>query len=207
MNAAAIQQAVILNGVSPGAQAGAKWSEGSLKVRGRRRSGSLCAPSLPPPPPAFQSAILRFVTVADSRDSAQDDGWFFGGAGAPSPRAAFTFIEILAAMAFLGILLPVLISALLVSSRAGSVAERSTVAMQLGENRLNELTLGSEWSSAESRGDFGEDWPGYRWELTQADWQTGEMTELTMRVVFTVQGHEHDVMMSTLVSDSLTEEP
>ena len=122
-----------------------------------------------------------------------------------SRRSAFTFVEMLAAMTFLGILLPVLFSALLTASRTGTMAERSTNAMQLGENRLNELTLGGAWSSAESRGDFGTDWPGYRWELTKTDWQTGAMTELVIHVFFPVQGGEHEVQMSTLVSDSLTQ--
>ena len=119
-------------------------------------------------------------------------------------RAAFTFVEVLAAMAFLGILLPVLVSALHVASGVGSAAERSTVAVQLGENRLNELTLGDAWSSAESRGDFGTDWPGFRWELKKTDWQTGAMTELVMDVFFTVQGREQDVRLSTLVNESLS---
>ena len=122
-----------------------------------------------------------------------------------SRRSAFTIVEMLAAMTFLGILLPVLFSALLTASRTGTVAERTTNAMQLGENQLNELTLGGAWSSAESRGDFGTDWPGYRWELTKADWQTGAMTELVIHVFFPVQGGEHEVQMSTLVSDSLTQ--
>ena len=122
-------------------------------------------------------------------------------------RAAFTFVEVLAAMAFLGILIPVLASALHLSSGVGSAAERSTIAAQLGENRLNELTLGDAWTSAESSGDFGTDWPGYRWELKKTDWQTGAMTELVIHVFFPVQGGEHEVQMSTLVSDSLTQDP
>ena len=52
-----LKNTVILNGVSPWAKAGAKRSEESLTLRGRRRSGELCAPSLPPPPP---------ITVSDS---------------------------------------------------------------------------------------------------------------------------------------------
>ena len=123
-------------------------------------------------------------------------------------RAAFTFVETLAAMAFLGLLIPVLVAALHLASGAGSAAERSTIAMQLGENRLNEMTLGDEWTSAESRGDFGTDWPGYRWELTKADWQSGTMTELGLGVFFTVQGREREVRLTTLVNDSgTTEEP
>ena len=119
-------------------------------------------------------------------------------------RAAFTFVEVLAAMAFLGILIPVLASALHLSSGVGSAAERSTIAAQLGENRLNELTLGDAWTSAESGGDFGTDWPGYRWELKKSDWQTGAMTELVLDVFFTVQGREQDVRLSTLVNQSLS---
>ena len=119
-------------------------------------------------------------------------------------HAGFTFVEVLAAMAFLAILIPVLVSALHVSSGVGAAAERSTIAAQLGENRLNELLLGDAWTSAESRGDFGTDWPGYRWELKKADWQTGAMTELVMDVIFTVQGREQDVRLSTLVNESLT---
>ncbi len=85
------------------------------------------------------------------------------------------------------------------------LAERATVAVQLAENRLNELMLNNEWLSGETRGDFGEEWPGYRWELTRADWEAGEMVELTMNVFFEVQGREHDVRLSTLASEAQTE--
>lgn len=117
-----------------------------------------------------------------------------------APRAAgFTFVEVLAALVFLGILMPVVISALLLSSRAGVVAERTRNAIQLAENRLTELSLAT--ATGETRGDFGTPWPGYRWELTRAEWQSGSgMTELTMNVFFKVQGQEHSVRLATLES-------
>jgi len=119
----------------------------------------------------------------------------------PSRAAGFTFVEVLAALVFLGILMPVVISALLLSNRAGLIAERSTNAMQLAENRLGELLLPSAPGTGESRGDFGQEWPGYRWELTRGDWQSGSgMTELTMTAFFKVQGQEHDVRVTTLAS-------
>lgn len=119
-------------------------------------------------------------------------------------RSAFTLVEVLATLAFLGILMPVLISALLVANRASVVSERTTVAVQLGENQLNTLLLGDAWATASERGDFGEMWPGYRWELAQNDWEAGAAVELTMRVVFPVQGQERDVQLSTLVSQPET---
>jgi type II secretory pathway pseudopilin PulG len=121
-------------------------------------------------------------------------------------RRAFTFVEMLAAMAFLGILIPVVVSALMVSNRAAPVAERSTIAMQLGENRLSEMMLGDAWSSESSKGDFGTDFPGYRWEMKQADWESGAMTELTLEVFFPVQGREQSIRLSTLVNESLTQQ-
>jgi len=41
---------------------------------------------------------------------------------------AFTFVEVLAAMVFMGILMPVVISALTLSNRAAVTAERSAMA-------------------------------------------------------------------------------
>ncbi len=117
----------------------------------------------------------------------------------------FTFVEILAAMAFLGILMPVVISALLVGSRAASVSERSTIAMQLGENRLSQMMIGNEWTSESGRGDFGQDYPGYRWELSKAAWETSDVTELNLDVFYRVQGAEHEIRLTTLASETVAE--
>jgi type II secretory pathway pseudopilin PulG len=117
----------------------------------------------------------------------------------------FTFVEVLAALTFLAILVPTLLGALNVSNRASVVAERSGVAAQLADNKLNELTLDNTWASAESRGDFGADLPGYRWELKQEQWDvdsstTNGMTQLALDVFFTVQGHEHSIRLTTLAA-------
>ncbi len=119
-------------------------------------------------------------------------------------RHAFTFVEVLAAMVFLGILMPVMISGLLTANRAGEAAERSTIAAQLAENKLGELMLGNAWSSANAGGDFGTEYSGYRWALTKPSWQTSTMTELTLDVFYKVQGTEHSARLSTLVDSSLT---
>jgi prepilin-type N-terminal cleavage/methylation domain-containing protein len=120
-------------------------------------------------------------------------------------RRGFTFVEILAALAFLGILIPVVVSALMVSNRSAVMAERSTVAAQLGENQLGEMLLADAWTNASNRGDFGADYPGYRWEMQQADWDSGAMTELVLDVFYTVQGREQSIRLSTLVNESLTQ--
>ena len=151
---------------------------------------------------------IRAFRVTDAAESSRRRDAFASTRDARAPRKsaahAFTFVEVLAAMVFLGILMPVVVSVLMVANRAAVVAERSTIAAQLGENKLGELMLGNAWTSAGTRGDFGEDRPGYRWQLTKATWQTGAMTELTLDVLFKVQGTEHNARLSTLVDESLT---
>ncbi len=114
-------------------------------------------------------------------------------------HSAFTFIEILAAMVFLAILVPAVVEGITLASRASAHAERGAVAAELAQNKLAELTLNDAWSGGESAGDFGQDWPGYRWELTQATWDMDSMTILTLKAFFTVQGREQSVSLSTLV--------
>ena len=118
----------------------------------------------------------------------------------------FTFIEVLAALLFLAILVPAIVGGLTISNRASVISERSALAAELAENQLNEELIGSNWASAATNaGDFGEGYPGYRWEMTQTTWQgdtTNIMTQLTMEVFFPVQGHEHSVRLTTLVNPS-----
>jgi type II secretory pathway pseudopilin PulG len=118
-------------------------------------------------------------------------------------RNGFTFVEVLAALLFLAILVPAIVSGLTVANRASVMAERSTLAGELADNKLNELLIDNAWTTAETRGDFGSDRPGYRWELNQATWSADSvntMTELRLDAFFTVQGREHSVRFSTLVS-------
>ncbi len=118
-------------------------------------------------------------------------------------RAAFTFVEVLAALVFLAILLPTVIGGFSICTRAGAAAERTAIATQLAENRMSELMLNDAWIAAEKRGEFGEEFPGYRWEVDQSTWEIENMTALTVHVFFQLQGQERDVALTTLVSDAL----
>lgn len=117
-------------------------------------------------------------------------------------RGAFTLVEILAALAFLGIVLPVVVSALTGAGRAAESAQRSLRAAQLGENHLGELLMADEWRTAPTRGNFGDATPGYRWELSRGDWKSGAMTELSLKVFYTVRGREQVLTLSTLASEA-----
>ena len=115
-------------------------------------------------------------------------------------RKGFTLIEVLAALLFLGILIPAVLRGISIASRASEAAERGNVAGQLAENQLEQVILDGTWSTGAGRGDFGADWPLYRWELTSSTWDQDTMTQLTMKVYFKVQGREQSVQLTTLAS-------
>jgi len=129
-----------------------------------------------------------------------------------SAEGSFTFVEVFAAMVFLAILVPAIVQGLSIANQASVVTERTSVAGELAENKLNELLLsstGTTASAASNKGDFGTDWPGYRWESSQATW-TGDtvntVTELDVDVYFPVQGKERSVRLSTITSGTNQEQ-
>ena len=119
-------------------------------------------------------------------------------------KFGFTFVEVLAALVFLAILIPAVVEGITIANQVSVVSERSATACELAENKLNELTVQDAWATASGSGDFGKDWPGYRWEVAQSTWETDSLTQLTLYVYYTVQGRERSVRLTTLVSESVT---
>lgn len=116
-------------------------------------------------------------------------------------NAGFTLAEVLAAMLFLAILIPVAVEGVLIANRAGVVAERQDVAARLADNLLTELVATDTWRDEEDTGDFGEDWPGYRWILDTEAWDEDTMRVVMVTAFFEAQGQEFSVTMSTLVEE------
>ncbi len=125
----------------------------------------------------------------------------------PAAIDAFTFVEVFAAMVFLAILVPAIVESLSIANRASVIAERGAIAGELAENKLNEIVLSSTGSAsgtvAQTKGDFGTDWPGYRWETSETAWNqdaVNTMMQLNVQVYYPVQGAERSITLSTLVS-------
>ena len=72
-------------------------------------------------------------------------------------KRGFTFIEVLVAMLFMAIVIPVAVRALTVSNRAGVVAERKRVAMRLADTVLTESVITDSWRDGEVEGHDGVD--------------------------------------------------
>jgi type II secretion system protein I len=115
-------------------------------------------------------------------------------------RGGFTLAEVLAALVFMAIVIPVALQGMQIASRAGAVAERKALAARLAERKLNELIVTGGWQSSSVKGTIQEGWQTYDWNLETESWvEDGSMRMLSVRVTVPVQGQKYDVRISTLV--------
>lgn len=115
---------------------------------------------------------------------------------------AFTLAEVLAALVFMAIVIPVALQGLQIASRAGTVAERKREAARVAERVLNEIRIVTTnscprpcraarcWRPSASTAAT----------LRTEAWTESAMQLLSVDVTFPVQGKDYTVPMSTLVS-------
>jgi len=115
-------------------------------------------------------------------------------------RSGFTLAEVLAALLFMAIVIPVALQGLHIASRAGSVAERKAMAARLAETKLNELIVTGQWQSSAQKGTIEAGWQSFPWTVHSEPWvEDGVMRLVTVHVTVPVQGQDYDVAVSTLV--------
>ncbi len=116
-------------------------------------------------------------------------------------RSAFTLIEVLAAMLFMAVVIPVAMEGLRTASLAGEVSQRKMIAARIANEKLNELKVMGQLQNSSQSGVIQEDGLTYRWSVKNETW-TGDtlvqMTMPTLTVSFTAQGKPYDVRLSTL---------
>jgi len=117
-------------------------------------------------------------------------------------RRGFTLIEVLATLMLLAIVFPVLMQGITLASGAGDAARRRTEATGLAQSKLAEIVANGQWQQGNLSGDFGSDWPAYRWEATVQPWaldNTNEsLQQIDLRVIWTARGRENAVSFTTL---------
>ena len=110
----------------------------------------------------------------------------------------FTLVEVLAALVFMAILLPVTVQAIRVASRAGQVGERKAAATRVAERVLNELLINGSLSLNGNSGTIEEGDRTYDWSTRSETWTEDQMSLITVTVTYEVQGQDFDVQLSTL---------
>ncbi len=125
----------------------------------------------------------------------------------PSVRrrcAAFTLAEVLCAMVFLVILIPVVAECLNIASRAGEVAERKTEAARVAERVLNESIATTNWNQSSQSGTINDGMRQFDWTLQNEPWNQDPIRLLTVQVKYQVQGRDYSVQLSTLADGSFS---
>jgi type II secretory pathway pseudopilin PulG len=127
---------------------------------------------------------------------------FGGNAGV----AAFTLAEVLAALVFMAILIPVALEGLSIASRAGAMAARKSEAALVAEQVLNESVITTNWNTTVQNGTVRQGVRDFRWTLRNDPWDKdpnqNAIRLLSVEVTFAAQGRDHSVRMSTLVDGS-----
>jgi type II secretory pathway pseudopilin PulG len=122
-------------------------------------------------------------------------------------RGGFTLAEVLAALLFMAIVIPVALEGMHIASRAGSVAVRKTEAARVAERILKEYLVTTNWNSGGSQ--TGSEFEGFRqytWSLQNDAWNIDRnlstMRLLSVEVKYVVQGQDYSVRLSTLVDSA-----
>ena len=118
--------------------------------------------------------------------------------------AAFTLAEVLAAMAILAILIPVIAQCLTIASRAGEVAQRKSEAARVAERVLNESIVTTNWNQAAQNGTVNDGSREFTWTLQNEPWNQDPIRLLTVEVKYQVQGSDYTVKLSTLADGSFS---
>jgi type II secretory pathway pseudopilin PulG len=115
---------------------------------------------------------------------------------------AFTLAEVLAALAFMAIVIPVAVEGLRVANLAGQVGERKAIAARIADSVLNEWALSGQTQSSSHKGSVREGVQDYVWSVRSEPWNQDTMRLATVEVIYTVQGREYEVLLSTLIDSS-----
>jgi prepilin-type N-terminal cleavage/methylation domain-containing protein len=121
------------------------------------------------------------------------------------PRSGFTLIECLATMLLMAIVLPVAVEGINSTLRSADSTRNRTEAAGLAQSKLSELIVGGSavWSSGGLSGDFGADWPGYRWSAAVSPWindtQNVGLEQLDVTVTWSARNKSQSLTVSGLV--------
>jgi hypothetical protein len=114
--------------------------------------------------------------------------------------AAFTLAEVLAALMFMAIVIPVAVEALHIASVSGEVAVRKAAAARIADNILTANTVTTNWGQS-ATGTVVEKGHEFHWSLRNELWPADSGLQLlTAEVAFSAQGRNYSVRLCTLAS-------
>jgi Tfp pilus assembly protein FimT len=114
-------------------------------------------------------------------------------------RKAFTLLEVLASFVLMAIIIPVAMKGVSLGTRLTSKSKQQVEAASLARTKLAEILACEEWKNGNSSGDFGKEWPDYRWSMEINSWIQASLSQLDLQVFWFAQGREQSITLTTLV--------
>lgn len=114
-------------------------------------------------------------------------------------RFGFTLVEVLATIAVISIVIPVIMQGISIATRLASITRQRAEVVLLAQSKLDEMLITGEWQTAELSGDFSPDHPNYQWQVAVDDWDELDMKQLQISVTWESRGTQREVQLSTLV--------
>jgi type II secretory pathway pseudopilin PulG len=114
-------------------------------------------------------------------------------------RSAFTMVEVLVTLAFASILLPTVMQGISLCLATAGQARQEAQGAALAHSKLTELTATAQYQAGIMSGDFGTDWPEFRWEAQLESWDGVALEQLEITVSWKQAGKDRSVSVATLV--------
>jgi prepilin-type N-terminal cleavage/methylation domain-containing protein len=118
------------------------------------------------------------------------------------PGRGFTLVEMLATILIISLVLPTAMRGIAMVTRIASQSKRKIVASAFAETKISELIASGEWEHGGlSRGNFGNEYPDYVWDVDVKNWDEAPMSELRVSVYWDRGQYNEDrcVTLTTLV--------
>jgi hypothetical protein len=108
-------------------------------------------------------------------------------------------VEVLVTLAFASILLPTVMQGISLCLSTAGLARQESQAAALAHSKLSELMVTGEYQTGALSGDFGSDWPEYRWEAQFTPWDSVALSQFEVTVTWKHTQVDHSVSVATLV--------
>ncbi len=104
------------------------------------------------------------------------------------------------------VVLPFVIRGISLSARNAAETDRRSTAIMLAQSQMEEIMLTGDWQFGDTEGLFeevhGSEAQRFTWQLTVADWQSTDFSELTLTVRWNSGREDKAVALKTVVSTS-----
>jgi general secretion pathway protein I len=125
-----------------------------------------------------------------------------------SKRSGFTLIEMIVATLLLAIAVVGALAAYAAATQSAATSERLHTVALLAQRRLTELELQSDTlSGGEQQGDFGENYPEYRWKQIVEPTEYQDLYKVTLAIQWGSQNGPRERTFTTFIRSDQNEVP